>query len=61
MTQEKLTDQWCITWGKHEGEKLANIPASYLLWMHRTYSHMRPDLKEYIEENMADLEAEAKK
>lgn len=61
MMQEKMTDDSVLTWGKFEGQKLANVPASYLLWVHRTFTHLRPDLKAYIEENMEDLKKEAVK
>ena len=27
-----MTDDSVMPWGKHKGEKLANVPAAYLLW-----------------------------
>ncbi len=49
---------WAITWGKHENKTLAEIPASYFLWMYRTLQHLRPDLKAWIELNMETLKSE---
>jgi len=38
-------------WSKYSGRKMANVPASYLLWIHDN-NKCTPDVKEYIERNM---------
>lgn len=57
----KLTDKDEMPFGKHQGEALANVPASYLIWCYETFKTMRPDLKEYIEDNLTALQAEVKR
>jgi uncharacterized protein (DUF3820 family) len=27
-----MTDESLMPWGKHKGEKMANVPPEYLLW-----------------------------
>ena len=53
-----MTDESIMPFGKHKGEKMANVPASYLLWI---YDNMNlfDDLREYIDENRDALEVEA--
>lgn len=54
-----MTDSFPMPFGKHKGEKLANVPAGYLLWLLGSgCSHS--GLKKYIEENKEDLEDEDK-
>jgi hypothetical protein len=50
MTGQPLTDQSLMPFGLHKGTKLANVPASYLLWVYDNLT-LRPDLKKYIDEN----------
>ena len=61
-------DKSPMPFGKYRGEKLANVPASYLLWL---YGEVRPiapnkmtlgqrDLVRYIEDNMEVLKKEIK-
>ncbi len=52
------TDSTQMPFGKYKGEKLANVPASYLLWLHDNGCN-NSDLKKYIEENIDDLNDEA--
>lgn len=54
-----MKDTDLMPFGKYKGEKLANVPASYLLWC---YEHpwCRGELKKYIEENKQVLIKEAK-
>lgn len=59
MSDEIYTDSTLMPFGKYDGVKLANVPASYLLWLHRS-GCSDPKLKVYIEENLEDLEEEAK-
>jgi uncharacterized protein (DUF3820 family) len=52
-----MTDESIMPFGKHKGEKLANIPAEYLLWLYdegRFYG----ELKTYIADNMDSIKAE---
>lgn len=55
----KLTDDSIMPWGIHKGTKMANVPASYLLYM---YDNNKCDLpvKKYIEENIEVLKQESK-
>lgn len=53
----KLTDNSLMPFGQYQGEKMANIPASYLVWLYKEGVTDRA-VKEYIEENMDALEAE---
>jgi uncharacterized protein (DUF3820 family) len=32
--EEVLTDETIMTFGKYKGQKLCNIPDSYLIWLH---------------------------
>lgn len=64
----KLTDESLIPFGKHKGEKMANVPASYLLWLYDEYTMPNPrfgfihrGVLEYIEENLDVLREEMKK
>lgn len=56
---EKITDSSLMPYGKYKGKKMANIPASYLLWMYRN-DKLFKSLEVYVEENMNALEKEEK-
>lgn len=56
---EKITDSSLMPYGKYKGKKMANIPASYLLWMYRNDKLFKA-LEVYVEENMDALEKEEK-
>lgn len=56
---EKITDNSLMPYGKYKGKKMANIPASYLLWMYRNDKLFKA-LEVYVEENMDALEKEEK-
>lgn len=47
-----MNDNSIMPFGKYKGEKLANIPASYFLWLN-DQEWCREDIKEYIKENMS--------
>ena len=52
-----MTDESIMPFGKHKGEKLANVPPSYLLWLFdegKCYG----ELREYIVDNMESIKAE---
>lgn len=55
-----LNDKSPMPFGKHKGTALANVPASYLLWIYDNLD-LRDDLKDYITENYQQLEAEKEK
>lgn len=46
-----LTDDSIMPFGKYKGTKLANVPASYLLYFYHE-EKVYGDLKKYIEDNM---------
>lgn len=54
-----FTDETLMPFGKHQGKKLANVPASYLLWLEDQIKPKAPNkrtlneklLLEYIEDN----------
>ena len=49
-----MTDESIMPWGKHKGEKMANIPPSYLLWLYDN-NKCGGEVKKYIEENKETL------
>jgi hypothetical protein len=59
---EKFTDQTVIAFGKYNGSKLEDIPASYLLWLWNNgmwKSKGKDPLADYIAENIRALEIDA--
>lgn len=57
---QKFTDKTLMPFGQYKGEALANVPASYLLWIYDNVTLSEP-LKEYIKDNLTALKQEAKK
>lgn len=55
-----MTDNSIITFGIHKGSKLANVPASYLIFLYNA-GKCSDELREYIEDNMAVLREETSK
>ncbi len=63
----KDTDK--MPFGKHKGESMANVPASYLLWIKREHDKdpMQPQTRQqrevlqYVNDNIDDLKKEAGK
>lgn len=53
----KLTDDSPMPFGKFKGEKMANVPASYLLWIYDN-DKCSKEVKVYIKDNFDVLEAE---
>lgn len=47
----KYTDESKMPFGEHEGKPLEEVPADYLLYIHRAFSNLDPGLKAYIDEN----------
>lgn len=58
-TTETFTDESPMPFGQYQNTKLANVPASHLLWLYRNERAGR--LKEYILDNFEVLEKEASK
>lgn len=55
-----LDDKSPMPYGKHEGTAMANVPPKDLLWLYDNNRCSIP-VRIYIEENLEDLKAEAKK
>lgn len=62
----KLTDFSSMPFGIHQGKKMANVPAQYLLWLNGEFSKKKPvgeaqlAVQEYIQENMEVIQLEVK-
>ena len=54
-----FTDESLMPFGKFKGNRLVDVPARYLLYLHRE-SIAKGDLKAYIEDNLEVLEKEVK-
>lgn len=54
-----MDDNTLMPFGVHKGVKMANVPADYLLYLYNN-KKCYGDLKEYIEDNLDVLKAEAK-
>jgi uncharacterized protein (DUF3820 family) len=52
-----MTDTSRMPFGKFKNEKMANVPAEYLLWLHKE-GKCFGELRQYIEENMSILQEE---
>ena len=46
-----------MPWGKHKGEKMANVPAKYLIWIFEN-DKCSGDIKAYIQNNLSVLKKE---
>ena len=53
-----MDDESIMPFGKYKGEKMANVPAEYLLFLH-SEGKCYGDVKEYIEENLEVLKKQA--
>ena len=54
-----MNDNSIMPFGKYMGQKMANVPADYLLWLYRN-NKCYGELRQYIRENMDALELEIK-
>lgn len=54
IQKDKLTDDSIMSFGKFKGEKLANVPAYYLLWLYNN-NKAYPEIREYIHLNLDGL------
>lgn len=57
-----MKDSDIMPFGKHKGEKLGDVPASYLLWLgdQPDIKKRHPELWAYIDSGRAHLEKEKK-
>ena len=57
----KTNDKYIMPFGKHKGEAIGDVPASYLLWFfEQVWSTKYRAVYGYIVENKKHLEKEAK-
>jgi len=54
-----MNDNSIMPFGKYKGYKLANIPASYLLWLYNQ-GLQKGNLRDYIIDNLQLLKQERK-
>lgn len=52
-----LTDESIMPTGEYAGQKLANIPADYFLWLNKQ-NWCSSAMRQYIEENMDSFKLE---
>lgn len=53
-----MDDSSLMPFGLYKGKKLANVPASYLLYIYENFKFLQEDLKKYIKENMDVLKSQ---
>lgn len=59
----KFTDDSVMPWGKYQGEKMSNVPDSYLLWLWTDGQKFRANnraLFAYIEDNLDAIKSNIK-
>lgn len=56
----QITDDSEMPFGKYKGQRLADVPDSYLLWLYERGIGNGP-LKQYIEENLDAIKENAKR
>lgn len=54
---ENLTDASPMPFGKHQGKKMEDVPASYLLWLWNE-NVTQPAVRAYIQDNLDVLKFE---
>jgi len=52
-----MTDNSLMPFGKYRGEKMANVPADYLIWIFEN-NKCTPDVAKYIAENLSVIKSE---
>lgn len=55
-----LTDESIMPFGKHKGQRLADVPDGYLMFIYDNYQ-LHPNLKTYIEENIEAIKVNIKR
>lgn len=54
---KKLNDNSVMSFGLHQGKKLIDVPAKYLMWLYDN-NKCNPSLREYIEFNIDVIKQE---
>lgn len=54
-----LTDNSPMPWGKYQGVQMANVPATYLIWLYEN-GKCDPQVKAYVDDNLEVLKLEVK-
>ena len=52
-----MTDNSLMPFGKHKGQKMANVPPDYLIWIYEN-NKCTPDVAKYIADNLDVIKAE---
>lgn len=55
-----ITDNTPMPWGKYKGQKMINVPASYLLYLN-TSGKCPPNMMAYINDNKEVLDEEMRR
>ena len=56
----ELYDDSPMPFGKYKGDKMANVPASYLMWLYDE-NKCNKEVRDYIEDNLDVLKEEIKR
>ena len=54
---DQFDDNSIMPFGKYKGEKMANIPAEYLLWLYEN-GNVYGNVKQYIKDSLETIKAE---
>lgn len=55
-----IKDSDIMSWGKHKGKRIGDVPASYLLWFYeQDWAQSRASLFAYVAKHYVRLEKEA--
>lgn len=61
METKAFTDDTKMPFGKHQGKRMEEVPADYLIWLYDEYKDtLREGLRLYIEDNLDVLKKEIK-
>ena len=55
-----LDDSSLMPYGKHKGDKMIDVPASYLIWLYEN-DKCSKEVKDYVEDNLEVLRSQTKK
>ena len=53
-----INDDSLMPFGKYRNVKMANVPASYLIWLYNTGGNTYSDVRAYIKNNLEILQKE---
>ena len=46
---DRIPDDFVITWGKHAGKKIGDVPCAYLLWfLEQDWAREYPEVYQYV-------------